>query len=358
MNTSPQPPDDRDSREIQNDIRSTRNDMDRTLDSLNDRLSPRSLINSVMDWFESKPSGQQGVVAEKSGDMLQLIKENPMPALLTGAGIAWLIAESRSSGSHASSQGVRRYRPADEFSHNLRQSYGAGGIHTEAIRTSDHDMDDSEGPGALERSKSKLSDISGKVGDAMSRAKDGAASYGSEGAESVKGAFASASQSGSEMSSRLADGVQEKYHVVDRNFRRAVDEVPLGVGLGFLGLGVLAGLLLPRTDAEDELMGDAADDLKEAASDKGGDLLERGRQVASRVADKALEEADNQGLTPDKASGAAGKLSDKVGSVVQAAKEEGKAAAKDEGLTAEELEDEAKEEGDKLSEEATKRLAD
>ena len=114
-----------------------------------------------------------------------------------------------------------------------------------------------------------------------------------------------------EMSSKLSDGIHEKYDVAGRQFRKAVDEVPLGVGLGFLGLGVLAGLLIPRTEIEDELMGDTADELKHAAGEKGEELVERGKRVASRVADKAAEEADNQGLTPDEASGAAGTLGDK-----------------------------------------------
>lgn len=362
MNINRQPQDNRDSREIQQDIRETRGDMDRTLDSLNERLSPRSLMNGAMDWFDSRPSGGTSVAAEKAGDMLQLIRENPLPALLTGAGIAWLIAESKSSPSYGSASD-RHYRPAENYSHNLRQSYGAGGIHTEAVRTSDGDGENSDESGLLDKAKGKLSDASSKIGDAMSRAKHGASDLGSSvseytshGASAMHSGYSSVRDTASDISSRFADGVQENYRVVDRKFRQAVDEVPLGVGLGFLGLGVLTGLMLPRTKTEDDLMGDVSDDLKDAASDKGEELMERGKNVASRVADKAMEEADNQHLTPDAAKSTGKTLSAKIGSVVDAAKEEGKKAAQDEGLTSEQAKKEAAEAGKKITEEGRKRL--
>jgi|AntRauTorckE6833_2_1112554.scaffolds.fasta_scaffold05098_2 hypothetical protein len=91
MNTSTQPQDNRDSREIHQDIRATRGDMEQTLERLDERLSPRAIINGMMDWCDSKLSEQSGVVAEKSADILRIVRNNPIPALLTGAGIVWLI---------------------------------------------------------------------------------------------------------------------------------------------------------------------------------------------------------------------------------------------------------------------------
>ena len=47
----------RSSTEIESDIRQTRGRMDATLDELNDRLSARSLLNSALDWWESRGVG-------------------------------------------------------------------------------------------------------------------------------------------------------------------------------------------------------------------------------------------------------------------------------------------------------------
>ena len=47
----------RSSTEIESDIRQTRGRMDATLDELGDRLSARSLLNSALDWWESRGVG-------------------------------------------------------------------------------------------------------------------------------------------------------------------------------------------------------------------------------------------------------------------------------------------------------------
>lgn len=359
MNASTPLQDNRDSREIQDDIRSTRGDMDRTLDRLNERLSPRALISDVMDWFENRPSREPGIVAEKSGDMLQLVKENPVPALLAGVGLAWLIAESKNSGTAS----ANRHRLADRNFNEHRSFQAVSGGRINEVRLSDHDHTSESG--TVEKAKQKLSKISGKIGDAVDSTQQAAAGLGdaiseraSHGADSLKDTWASARQSTDNVSSDLGAGVRDSYRVVNQRFSQAVDEVPLGVGIGFLGLGVLAGLLMPRTEAEDEWMGEAADDLKHDVADKGEDLMKRGKVVVSRVADKALAEAENQGITADAASDAASSLSDKVGSIFKAATNEGKHAANDEGLTPDQVAEEAKKEGGKLADEARRRLDD
>lgn len=355
MNTQNTKQDNRDSREIQQDIKATRGDMDQTLDRLNEKLTPRSLLNSALDWFENRPSSSPSK-SSRSNDILQIAKENPLPVLVTGAGLAWLLMESKNSKTYGYS-GDTYYLPADDASHNLRQSYGPGGIHSEAVRTDDvsyleYDEDD-DSPGIREKAKAakdKLASAAGAVGDKYRNAKDGVSRFGtaaSDRASAMRSGISSAHGSARSFAGKVSDTSQEKLRVVDQQFRQAVDEVPLGVGLGFLGLGVLAGLVIPRTQAEDELMGDAADELKDAAGEKGSDLLERGKAVAARVADKAASEAEKQGFTADSATGAASTVVDKLGSVVEAAKDEGKKAAKDEGLTKDGLKSEAKSEADK-----------
>ncbi len=56
--------DTRSSQQIQQDIRDTRSGMDNTLDRLNDRLSPRSILNGVMDWFDHKDSKFEHLIGE------------------------------------------------------------------------------------------------------------------------------------------------------------------------------------------------------------------------------------------------------------------------------------------------------
>ena len=86
----------RSSTEIESDIRQTRGRMDATLDELNDRLSARSLLNSALDWWESRGVGSRPVGATKDTyqSVARYVKENPIPSLLVGAGVAWMIIEA------------------------------------------------------------------------------------------------------------------------------------------------------------------------------------------------------------------------------------------------------------------------
>lgn len=99
----------------------------------------------------------------------------------------------------------------------------------------------------------------------------------------------------------------------------------------------LGGVLLPRTRREDELLGEQSDQLLKATKEKGQELLERGKVVAQRVGESALEEARQQGLTPETASETISELAGKVGEVARKAKEEVGTAAKDGKLTLEHL---------------------
>jgi F0F1-type ATP synthase membrane subunit b/b' len=106
----------------------------------------------------------------------------------------------------------------------------------------------------------------------------------------------------------------------------------LAVALGFLGLAVLTGLLLPRTRQEDKLMGETSDELIEQAKEAGKETLEKTKTVAQRVAASTIEEAKRQGITPETARDKVSEIADKVGAVATQVKEQAARAAEEEGL--------------------------
>jgi gas vesicle protein len=85
---------------------------------------------------------------------------------------------------------------------------------------------------------------------------------------------------------------------VKEGTRQAVgiaQENPLGLALGGIAAGFLAGMLLPSTRVEDEKVGPVADQVKEAVAETGQEALDRGREVASQVAEQAVEGAKEVG---------------------------------------------------------------
>lgn len=68
-------------------------------------------------------------------------------------------------------------------------------------------------------------------------------------------------------------------------------ENPLGLMLGALGAGFVAGLILPVTTYERETVGPLRDDLLDRAQSVGSDALEHGKQVLAETAQAALQTA-------------------------------------------------------------------
>ena len=73
------------------------------------------------------------------------------------------------------------------------------------------------------------------------------------------------------------------------------EENPIGLALGGLAAGFLAGMLLPSTKIEDERVGPVADELKGKAKETAQEAVERGKEVTSQVADQAVETAKEVG---------------------------------------------------------------
>jgi Protein of unknown function (DUF3618) len=69
------------------------------------------------------------------------------------------------------------------------------------------------------------------------------------------------------------------------------EENPIGLALGGVAAGFLAGMLLPSTRMEDEKVGPIADQVKEKAIETGQEAVERGKEVAGQVTEQAVETA-------------------------------------------------------------------
>jgi gas vesicle protein len=97
--------------------------------------------------------------------------------------------------------------------------------------------------------------------------------------------------------SRLEDATPDAGQVKD-GAKQAVgiaEENPIGLALGGVAVGFIAGMLLPSTRMEDEKVGPIAEEVKEKAIETGQEAVERGKDVAGQVAEQAAETAQDAG---------------------------------------------------------------
>jgi len=77
--------------------------------------------------------------------------------------------------------------------------------------------------------------------------------------------------------------------------KSVAEENPLGLAVGALAAGFLAGMLFPSTRVEDEKLGRISDDVIDRAKETGQEALERGKQVAQEAAQSAQETVKESG---------------------------------------------------------------
>jgi hypothetical protein len=333
------------SREIRREIERTRTQMDRNLDALEQKLTPSQL--ALEAWGLFRGGSTAGV-----SRLWRIAKQHPGPAAVVGVGLAWLMTDASKNSGNAGDTGDYRRRdfgPRYEgaYGYGGRQGY-AGGYANAGGYPQNWEGEDREGrlssalhgardtvSGAAGTAKHAMSDAASTAKDAVTgaaeTAKDavtGAATTAKEAVTGAKDRVVDAASYAGERASELSGQAREQARYQARRaqmgFWQSMEERPLAIGAAALALGVVAGLLVPSTRKEDELMGETRDHLMDRAREVGEEALEKGKQVASVAVDTLKEEAERQDLTPEKL---AEKLRNVAKEATNTVKEEGRKQA-------------------------------
>jgi ElaB/YqjD/DUF883 family membrane-anchored ribosome-binding protein len=228
---------------IRAEIEQTRVEMAETIDALQHKLDPQRIVDeakqTVHDATVGKVTTMVNTVTDRVSDVgeqvqdqaqqaVMYVRDNPVPALLIGAGITWLLMRSRSG----------------------RTSYGGSRYGGPRYGERRYEEPRYKEP----RYKESETGWTSGVSDAAASVQQRVTQYG-----------------------RRAETTLERW----------LRENPLTVGTVALAAGAIVGLSLPRTQTEDAWMGEARDTLVERAQETAQQAVEKVSDVAEQVQESA-----------------------------------------------------------------------
>ena len=253
--------------DLEREIDAKRASISNLVDSLESRFTPGQLFDQVLSYTK----GNGGEFFQNLGTTL---KNNPVPTVLTGVGLAWLAMNQNKpfqpgSTSSGSGLGGKVSQVVDQVS----QAFSGAGdrLHGAADTARDHGQS----------LRSKAGDLSDRATDSL----DATASQLTDKAHDV------------------GQRVQEQASEVKGQFEQLLKEQPLVLAAIGIALGAALGAALPSTRKEDELMGQTRDDLADTLKSKGQEAYAVAKDTVKQATDKAPEpSAAPSPVTPAMAS--------------------------------------------------------
>lgn len=297
--------------EIEKEIHRSRERLDTTLNELEERFSPQRLLNASYDYL------RHGGANEFFSNLGTTIKENPVPFLVTGVGLGWLLTAQRGgarpSGNLANSEAYPHSGPTGDVFRSSDISAGRhagddihapfGGGHAAGLDAGlagepsrrppssafshppafdernhrepsgfGHSMDE-HGPGLKERLADKAHHLGERAHHWRDDMRDGTSH------------LYHASRHGAQDASRWArDAGHQTSHFIQ--------EHPLVAGaLGF-AIGAALGGLLPSTRREDAALGEYRDRLMSEAAERGHEQADKMQHALHERTEKMKDDTD------------------------------------------------------------------
>jgi ElaB/YqjD/DUF883 family membrane-anchored ribosome-binding protein len=316
--------------DIEREIEKDRQRIGAKLDEIQNRMSPGQLVDEALAY--AKGSGGAEFLSNLGGS----VKTNPMPVALLGVSLAWLMAGQNGNSTSVTAPDydgdeteyplatvtgpVRRIGPAEEdasgrYSHFTDAAGSRYRALTDATgRRAGHFVDQTGKTyrGFADSAGQRISDIRDETGTMFDEASGWISHTWSQLGHSaakmrrhMTEAGRSAGRSSMDMGASLKDQTSRLNETILRQFQ---DQPLVGGALAF-AVGAAIGAALPRTDREDEMLGDMADQVKGEVATRASDALDRAEHVASDMSRTAASVASEvHDVARDRISEEAGKL--------------------------------------------------
>lgn len=295
------------SRDYAWEAESSRNRLADSLEALGSRLTPGQVLDEMFTYAR----GGGGTFLRA---FTNAARENPIPSLLIGAGCMLFLSEKA---------GLNRYLSGDRANNGTT---GGGGV-SQALRGAARSVQSGVGGAteaigeqastATEALKSSLQTTGSAVREQLAGATDKIAEGARAAGETLQDYSA---EMRSQISATAQSGLNQARSTAEQLTHKAeafINDQPLLLVAAGLAVGAMIAAALPSTRAEDELMGEASDKVKDTIGTIASEQYQAAKDTASRVVEKAKTAAEEQGLTSAAAPELVREVGDKIRTVMR-----------------------------------------
>jgi len=266
--------------EIQQEIERTRGEMAGTLQAIEDKLSPRQLLNQAVDTMRELTSDRSRLGAA--------MRDNPIPLLIIGLGVGWL---AFSGGRRAEARPARGSEAGDLASGWAVGKGEADFASAAGVAGSGYGAEGGSGYGAETGAESGPMSEAGRAA-ALLRGR----------AQQVAGqARQNLQRAGDVTRQRMSEWGRSAGDVANQSWE-AYQEHPLTVGVAAVVVGAAIGAMLPRTPVEGRMLGGAVEDMVSRARETGNELIDRAGRVAKSALNVARQQVSDVAKVADEAT--------------------------------------------------------
>jgi hypothetical protein len=363
---------DRSLRELQRETEQTRAVLTQTVDRLKtsvtdtaneirQRISPENIKAEVSDYVRSRgermldditlaarrnPMQAVAVGASLAYPLLRFARSIPLPVLMVGAGL--FLAGSKAGQSITQKASDMASDLSDDLgrrSHDLSAQAGAtvdsvkSAVSDAAERAADTlsngfeqvrrvAMDSTAETSLGDRLRSSATSLSDALNTRVADAKSGASAFATAAVDSsldlfagaakaTRNAAASATEAGLDKAKGVRERASDYSNRVEKTLLSTIQENPLLIaGVGLLAGGLIASAL-PKSELEEDFVGNAAAAAKRRASEAASKGFDAAKNVAGEIFENVARQAGAEGLTPDKLDEAARDIGQRVRRVAE-----------------------------------------
>jgi hypothetical protein len=256
-------------RELQAEIADTREEMSETIEAIQERLRPGNVMANATETVKEKARervrGLTNHAGERANGMMQEVKHNAVPALMIGAGVAWMLMDRSRHQSHRRWETRQRsWSPTMPVGRRGYGEYGTGYATNYVEAGTGFDLDENE---------AEYSDID----------------YSRDYTSQARGMRSSVSDRTSQAMSGAKDRWQRTTRNTTNGLQRLMRDNPLLVGAAAVLVGAAVGAALPETERENEMMGETRDSVVNQAQEMAQNAASTVKDVASNIPTQVTE---------------------------------------------------------------------